>query len=334
MPGLVADVGGTWARFALVEPDGPIGRIAVHECVRHAGLEEAVAAYLEAEGGDARPRRAAISVASPVVGDRVSLTNHPWSFSIEEVRRRFGFETLSVVNDFAAVARAVPELRPEDLVKIGAGEPAPGAALAVLGPGTGLGVSGLAPTRAGGWTVIEGEGGHVTMAAATRREAEVLAEVGRAFGHVSAERVLSGPGLVNVHAAICRLDGVASDPELTPRDIAAAGVERRSARCRETLRLAAAMLGTFAADLALTLGARGGVYVAGGMVPRYVEAFAESGFRRRFEDKGRFSGYLAAIPTWVVMHEVPALLGLAAMLQPGARPAAGADASPCVEAPG
>ena len=220
-----------------------------------------------------------------------------------------------MVNDFAAVARGVPHLRPDDLVQIGGGEPAPEATRAVLGPGTGLGVSGLAPSTAGGWTVLEGEGGHATMAAANRREAEVLAEVGREFGHVSAERVLSGPGLVNLHAALCRLDGVAPDSGLTPRDIAAAGVERRSARCRETLRLAAAMLGTFAGDLALTLGARGGVYVAGGMVPRHVQAFAASGFRRRFEDKGRFSAYLAAIPTWVVMHEFPALLGLASLVR-------------------
>ena len=315
MPGLVADVGGTWARFGLVEPDGSIARVAVRECARHAGLEEAVAAYLEDEGGNARPRRAAISVACPVVGDRVSLTNHPWTFSIEDVRRRFGFETLSVVNDFAAVARSIPHLGPEDLVQIGGGAPAPGAALAVLGPGTGLGVSGLAPAGAGDWAVIESEGGHATLAAANRREAAVLAEVGRAFGHVSAERVLSGPGLVNLHAALCRLDGEAPDSGLTPPDIAAAGVTRRSARCRETLRLAAAMLGTFAANLALTLGARGGVYIAGGMVPRYVEAFAESGFRRRFEDKGRFSGYLAAIPTCVVTHEVPALLGLASLVR-------------------
>ena len=314
MPGLVGDIGGTWARFGLVDRDGSLERVSASECARHEGLEAAVGAYIEDAGRNARPRRAAISVACPVTGDRVSLTNHPWSFSIEDVRRRLGFETLTVVNDFAAAARGVPRLRPEDLVRIGGGEPVPEAALAVLGPGTGLGVSGLVPTDAGDWTVIEGEGGHATIAAFDRREAEVLAEVGREFGHVSAERVLSGPGLINLHAALRRIDGLAPDPGLTPRDIAVAGVERRSARCRETLRLAAAMLGTFAADLALTLGARGGVYIAGGMVPRYVHAFAESGFRRRFEEKGRFSGYLAAIPTWVVMHEFPALLGLASLV--------------------
>ena len=294
--------------------DGTIGRIADGECRDHAGLPDALAAYLEGAGGGTRPRRAAISVACPVLGDRVSLTNHPWSFSIEEVRRRFGFETLAVINDFSAVARAVPHLGDADRMQFGGGRPAPEAAIAVLGPGTGLGVSGLVPAG-GGWAVIEGEGGHVTMAATGRREAEVLAEVRREFGHVSAERVLSGPGLVSLHRALCRLDGKAPGPPPAPHDIVAEGAEGRSPRCAEVLDLAAELLGTFAADLALTLGARGGVYIGGGLVPRYARRFAESGFRRRFEDKGRFSEYLAAIPTFLILHEFPAFLGLASLVR-------------------
>lgn len=315
MPELVGDVGGTWTRFGLVGRDGRIGQVGIRECTAHEGLDGALADYLEVEGRGARPRRAAVSVACPVTGDRVSLTNHPWSFSIEELRRRFDLETLAVVNDFAAVALALPHLRPVDLMPVGGGTPQAGAAKAVLGPGTGLGVSGLVPTGTGGWAIIEGEGGHATMAAANRREEEALAEIRREFGHASAERVLSGPGLVNLYASLCRLDGEAPDPQTTPRDIVTAGLERRSARCRETLRLASAMLGTFAADLALTLGARGGVYIGGGLVPRYASAFAESGFRRRFEEKGRFSGYLATIPTWIVVHELPALVGLASLVR-------------------
>ncbi|MCY4452236.1 MAG: glucokinase [Immundisolibacterales bacterium] len=316
MAGLVGDIGGTWARFAVVEPDGTIGRVAVRPCAECPGLAEALADYVAGEGMAAPPRRAAISVACPVAGDRVSLTNHPWSFSIEELRDRFGFESLSVVNDFAAVARAVPRLRAGDFMQIGGGGPVSNAAMAVLGPGTGLGVSGLVPTGDGGWAVIEGEGGHATMAATTPRETRVLAELGRTFGHVSAERVLSGPGLVNLHAALCRLDGEPPDPQMSPRDIVSAGLERHAPRPREALRLAAAMLGTFAADVALTLGARGGVYIGGGLVPRYAHPFGQSGFRHRFEDKGRFSDYLAAIPTYVVLHEYPALLGLASLVGP------------------
>ena len=326
MAGLVGDIGGTWARFGLVEPDGTLGRVATRRCSDFPGLGEALAGYLEDAGKGIRPRRAAISVACPVTGDRVSLTNHPWSFSVEAVRRRFGFESLAVINDFSAVARGVPLLGDGDRVQLGGGRPVAGGAIAVLGPGTGLGVSGLVPAG-DGWAVIEGEGGHATMAAATRREAEVLAEVGREFGHASAERVLSGPGLVNLHAALRRLDGDASGPDPAPHDIVAAGVDGRSPRCGEVLDLAAEMLGTFAADLALTLGARGGVYIGGGLVPRYARRFAESGFRRRFEDKGRFSEYLAAIPTWLIVHEVPAFLGLACLVRAPCSPAGGAGAN-------
>ena len=323
MAGLIADVGGTRARFGLVGPDGTVGHIAVRECSAHAGFADAAAGYLEGLGPDAgRPRRAAVAVACPVTDDRVTLTNHPWSFSIEETRGRFGLDTLTVVNDFSAAARGVPHLRAGDLMQIGGGQPLGGAAKAVLGPGTGLGVSGLVPADGGGWAVLEGEGGHVTAAASGTREADVLADLRREFGHVSAERVLAGPGLVNLYAALCRLDGETPEPRLTPHDVVTRGLERRSPRCREAIGLAAEMLGTFAADLALTLGARGGVYVGGGIVPRYAAAFAASGFRRRFEDKGRFSGYLAAIPTYVVLHEFPAFLGLASLVleSPGAAP--------------
>ena len=320
MAGLVGDIGGTRARFGLVEPDGRVGRVEAGECRDHAGLPDALDAYLAGAGGGARPRRAAISVACPVLGDRVRLTNHPWSFSIEAVRRRFGFETLAVINDFSAVARAVPHLWSADLMPIGGGRPVEGAAIAVLGPGTGLGVSGLVPAG-GGWAVIEGEGGHVTMAASGPREAAVLAEVGRELEHVSAERVLSGPGLVSLHAALCRLDGETVGREPTPEEIVAEGATGRAPRCAEVLDLAAELLGTVAADLALTLGARGGVWIAGGLVPRFARRFAASGFRRRFEDKGRFSAYLAAIPTWLVLHEHPALLGLASLVrEPPQRP--------------
>ena len=314
MTGLVGDIGGTRARFGLVGPDGAVTDVEVRECRDHAGLADAVHAYLSGAAQGARPRRAALSVACPVTGDRVSLTNHPWSFSIEAIRRRFRFEALAVVNDFSAVARSVPHLGDGDRMQVGGGRPVAGAAIAVLGPGTGLGVSGLVPAG-GGWAVIEGEGGHVTMAASDPREAAVLAEVGRELEHVSAERVLSGPGLVSLHAALCRLDGEASGREPTPEEIVAEGATGRAPRCAEVLDLAADLLGTVAADLALTLGARGGVCIAGGLVPRFARRFAASGFRRRFEDKGRFSAYLAAVPTWLVLHEHPALLGLASLVR-------------------
>ena len=325
MSGLVGDVGGTWARFGLVGRDGAFQRVEVCACAGYAGLAEALEAYLDDTARGVRPRRAAVSVAGPVTGDRVNLTNHPWAFSVEAVRRRLGFDTLAVINDFSAVARGVPHLGAADRRQIGGGRPAAGAAVAVLGPGTGLGVSGLVPADGGGWAVVEGEGGHATMAATGPRESRVLAEVAREFGHVSAERVLSGPGLVHLHRALRRLDGEEpGGPGPTPEEIVAEGAGGRSPRSGEALDLAAELLGTFAADAALTLGARGGVYVGGGLVPRYADRFARSGFRRRFEDKGRFSEYLAAIPTYLIVHELPAFLGLASLVrEPPGRTAAG-----------
>jgi len=313
MTGLIADIGGTNARFGLAEADGSVHDVAILAGADHDSLAAAAAAFLRSAATEAPPLHAAFCVASPVTGDRIELTNSPWSFSIEETRSALGLETLEVINDFTAVALSVPRLKATDLIAVGSGSPVRGAARAIIGPGTGLGVSGMIPAR-GGWAPLETEGGHVTMPATTDRETEVLAALRRQFGHVSAERVLSGSGLVNLYRAIAEVDGIDADERLEPADVAARGIDDIDPLCNAALHMAAEMLGTVAADLALTLGARGGVYIAGGIVPRYVDAFARSGFRRRFENKGRFSGYLAAIPTWVVTHELSAFVGLAEVL--------------------
>jgi len=241
------------------------------------------------------------------------MTNHPWSFSISALRSQLGFDRLEVINDFTALALALPRLTPQHRMQVGGGTPAAGAALGVLGPGSGLGVSGLIPVPAGGWIALAGEGGHATMAPVTDREGAVLDRMRRHFDHVSAERVLSGPGLVNIYNTLAALDGVPSrgytaaqitDPETGAAD----------PLCAEATELFCSMLGTMAGNLALTLGARGGVYVGGGIVPRLGKRFAQSPFRARFEAKGRFSPYLAAIPTYVVTHPLPAFLGCAAVL--------------------
>ncbi len=311
-PGLIADIGGTNARFALVAPRSaePLQPLVLH-CADYAGPAEAARSYLERVGVERPPRRAAFAIASPVLGDRIEMTNHAWRFSVAQVRDRLDLEQLEVVNDFIAVAMAVPHLATVDKVAVGGGEATPGAPVAVLGPGTGLGVSALVPT-AGGWLPIATEGGHVTMAAADDREAEVLAWLRQKQGHVSAERVLSGPGLINLYSALCGLAGHAAEP-LSPADLtrrAAAGDGRAS----ETLEMFFAMLGTVAGNLALTLGARGGVVIAGGIVPQLLPSFLASGFRRRFEDKGRFTGYLEHIPVHVATHPYPAFLGLAGLV--------------------
>lgn len=311
---LIADIGGTHARFALVDEAGRPGEPAVMRCADHVGPAQAAQAFLAAHGGDAKPTRAAFAVASPITGDVVDLTNSAWHFSVEQVRRDLGLERLDVINDFTAVALSVRHLGENDKVKLGGGQPAERAPIAVLGPGTGLGVSALVPDRSGGWTALAAEGGHATMASASDHEDAVLAWLRKRFTHVSAERVLSGPGIVNLYEALAAIRGRPA-AYTTPDAISQRGLDGSCLLCRETLDMFFAMLGTVAGNLALSLGARGGVYIAGGILPRMHQAFAQSGFRRRFEDKGRFQDYLATIPTWLVIHPQPAFMGLAGLVR-------------------
>lgn len=310
---LIADIGGTNARFALVDEHGRPGEPMVVRCADHAGPAEAAQAFLAAQGGGARPLRAAFAVASPITGDVVDLTNSAWHFSIEAVRRQLGLDRLDVINDFTAVALSVRHLGPDHVVKLGGGGAVGLCPIGVIGPGTGLGVSALVPDFAGRWTALATEGGHVTLAAANAHEDAVLDWLRGRFGHVSAERILSGPGLVNLYDALAAIRGVPAAYS-TPDAISARGLDGSCPLCREALDMFFAMLGTVAGNLALTVGARGGIYIAGGVLPRMRDAFVQSGFRRRFEDKGRFHDYLAPIPTWLVVHPQPAFAGLAGLV--------------------
>jgi glucokinase len=240
------------------------------------------------------------------------MTNHPWSFSVAALRARLGFERLEVINDFTAVALALPCLGAADRLAIGGGSPAAGAPLGVLGAGSGLGVSGLIPASAG-WVPLTGEGGHVTMAPADECESAVIDHLRRHFDHVSAERLLSGPGLVNIYNSLCALAGMPARG-YTAAEITDPATGAVDPLCRESTNLFCAMLGTVAGDLALTLGARGGIYIAGGIAPRLGRNFLASPFRERFEAKGRMRSYLAAIPTYLVVHPLPAFVGCAALL--------------------
>lgn len=310
---LIADIGGTHARFALVDAAGYVGQPMVMRCADHAGPAQAAQAFLAAQDGGVHLRRAAFAVASPIIGDSVDLTNSAWHFSIAQVRRDLGLERLDVINDFTAVALSVRHLAPEHLLKVGGGVAAAGCPIAVLGPGTGLGVSALVPDSSGQWTALATEGGHVTLAAANAHEDAVLDWLRQRFGHVSAERILSGPGMVNLYEALAALRGVPAAYS-TPDAISQRGQDGSCPLCRETLDLFFAMLGNVAGNLALSVGARGGVFIAGGILPRMQGAFAQSDFRRRFEDKGRFQTYLSPIPTWLVIHPQPAFAGLAGLV--------------------
>jgi glucokinase len=313
--GLVGDIGATNARFAFVLPEGGTTAVRNYASSDFGSLHDALEKYLSDEAGSARPTKAALAVASPVLGDEITFTNSAWTFSIETLRSQVGLEKLEVINDLAAQALAVPELGVDDTSQIGAGAPVNGTPIGVLGPGTGLGISALISGPSGLAPVaVAGEGGHVTMSPATKMESDVLDLMRKRYDHVSAERVLSGPGLVNLYGALCELANVPA-ASFTPAQIISTRIWDEDPRTRAASFMFCAMLGTIAGNLALTLGARGGIYVSGGIVPRLGSFFAQSEFRSRFEKKGRFHGYLEKIPTFVIVRPLPGLLGAAALLK-------------------
>ena len=311
---LLGDIGGTNARFALYDGHtlGPVANRAVAD---YAAPVDAIRDVLAGADGE-YPQTAILAVAGPVEDGHATLTNGRWRFDAADLGTMLGFEVLTLINDFAAQAHAIPALTEQDLVGVGGGRAVPAAPAAVIGPGTGLGVAGLIPS-AGGTDVLVTEGGHVTMAPADADESRLVDHLRASFGHVSAERVLCGAGLVNLYHAIAGLEG-AEAPERTPEEITQAALEGSCPTSVRALDAFCAMLGTVAGNLALSLGAKGGVYIAGGIVPRVMDQFVRSSFRTRFEDKGRFSDYMAAIPTRVVMHPNPALLGLTRLVDAGA----------------
>ncbi len=308
-PVLIADIGGTNARFALADSGG-ISAIEVLRTRDFPDMAAAIRAYLDRAAPGNTPDRAALAVASPVIGDHVHLINSGWSFSIDGLRRAFGFKALRVVNDFAAIALAVPHLAPGDVEQIGGGDAVCGAPAIIIGPGTGLGISALVWNQ-GRAVAISTEGGHATLAAVDEREDAVISHLRARFGHVSVERCVSGPGLVNIYGALAG----ESAADLTPAAVTDRALSGSDALCVEALDMFCAMLGTVAGNLALGYGALGGVYIAGGIVLQLGDFFAASDFRARFEAKGRFTDYNAAIPTWVITAQQPAFTGLVALLE-------------------
>jgi glucokinase len=307
---LLADIGGTNARFALQTGPGQFACIEVLACAGYATLGDAITAYVKLAGQrgyDARSvRHAAIAIANPVEGDVVSMTNHHWSFSISALQAERELATLLVVNDFAALAMALPYLQPGQRERIGGGEDVHGRPIGLVGPGTGLGVGGVIPAGTG-WVALASEGGHASFAPINREEAKILDFLWNEYGHVSAERLLSGMGLELIHRA--RTGERLSAPEITSH-----ALDGSCTGCEGTVKMFCAILGSVAGNVALTLGATGGMYIGGGIVPRLGKLFAASQFRQRFEGKGRLSPYLARIPTYLITEQYPALTGVAAML--------------------
>jgi glucokinase len=301
---VLGDIGATNARLAFLA-DGTLGPVKWIEVARYAKLTDAVWEFLQ---GKRTAATALFAVAAPVEGQRANFTNSPWTIDGRELQDRFKFQTVRIINDFEATALSLPHLMEEDLRPLGGGRAEAGAPMVALGPGSGLGVAGLVGDGSCR-TVVPSEGGHATLAAASPREDAVLDHLRQRFGHVSAERALSGPGLENLYQAIIALDEI----DLALRNAAQitdAALKGTCATSRAALDMFCGMLGSFAGNVALTYGARGGVYIAGGIAPRILDYLAASEFRRRFEQKGRLQKYLKSIPSQVIVHPAATFLGL------------------------
>ncbi|WP_363797264.1 glucokinase [Lysobacter firmicutimachus] len=315
---LLADIGGTNARFALSTTDGArpqlcADSVQIFAVADFPSLADAARHYLDRTG--ATPSHGVFAVAGRVDGDEARITNHPWVISAERTRQALGLSRIDLVNDFTAQAMAVSLLQPSDVVPIGGArwngwDDDRDRTYAIIGPGTGLGVGGLL-RRDGRYYPLQTEGGHVSFAPGTPEEIEVLQRLSGEFGRVSNERLISGSGLVNLHRSLSQIAGEDPGP-LQPADITAMAREGDE-RCLRAIDLFCAVFGAAAGDLVLTLGAWDGVFLPGGLVPKLMPWLAHSGFRQRFEHKGRFSPTMARIPTLAVTHPQPGLLGAAAL---------------------
>lgn len=301
---LVADIGGTNTRCAVAGAGGHISRVEAFRNRDFPSLDALLASYLGMLPPAERPEQAVLAIAAPIRGDEIRMSNINWTFSVEALARKLALKRVTPLNDFAAQAYALPVLQPEDLVQVGGGAVAQGAPKVVIGPGTGLGAAGLVQL-AGRWHAVTGEGGHVTMAPSDEQESRIVALGREHYGHCSAERLVSGAGLAFLYKAMH------GGSDISPDEVGAR-IKAREGDALDTLEMFFRFLATAASNLALTFAAFGGVYIAGGITPRYVPELKGSGFRARFEDKGRYRALLADIPTYVVTTEYAALRGLAA----------------------
>lgn len=310
--GLIADVGGTNIRLALVDyQSGSIEQIKKYRCSEFPGIEDAIRVYLDEV--DIQLEDACIAIACPTSGDWITMTNHSWAFSRSETKRNLGFKNFCVINDFTANAMSIPTLNARQRIQIGGAKSDADAPISVYGPGTGLGVAHLINHK-GRFIPIACEGGHADFSPISELEVEILSFLKGRFGRVSNERLISGPGLANIYEALCHIHQKPVQQYL-PADVSTKGLSGEDSICRQALAIFCQMMGSFGGNLALTLGAFGGVYIAGGVVGNFVDYFIGSDFRNRFEEKGRFSRYCSQIPVYLITAEQPGLQGAAAYLR-------------------
>jgi len=305
---LVCDIGGTNARFAVSGgADRSLRNFERLNVADFPDIGRAIAHYLDRQGS-ARPRNASIAVACPVSGDLVSVTNSHWRFSRKALTQEFGFEFLSVGNDFAALSEAVPYLGESQLRVLRNGVPVARANKLVVGPGTGLGVGGLAPAGRDGWAVIAGDGGHTSLAPGNEREDRLLKHLRTRFGRVSNERALCGDGLVNLYHFLAKEAGVEVG-ELTPAKITKAALDGSDPIASDAAIMFLDLLGGAIGDFALVLGALGGIYIGGGIMQHLAPQIDRSSMFRRMVDKGRLSNLIEPMPVFLISEPHAGLLG-------------------------
>ncbi len=304
---LLGDIGGTYARFALAG-EHSIGPTWSTEVGTRADVIDALKAFLSLGHGQKTVAGALLAAAGPVEGGRCKLTNATWLIDEEQVARALHLPWVRVLNDLEAVAAGLPDLDPAQTRLIGSNGAIPGAPMAIVAPGTGLGMA-CVVVGPSGRCVVTSEGGHASLAGTTDYQDDVINILRKRFGHASAERALSGPGIVNLHQAVVEIQGYPTR-RLTPMEVTDRAFDGSSPACREAIDAFCALLGSVAGDVALTFGARGGVYIGGGIAPRFADHLARSAFREQFVSKGRMRTYLERIPTRIILHPNPAFLGL------------------------
>ncbi|QDP72572.1 glucokinase [Legionella israelensis] len=310
---IVADIGGTNARFGYVNLDNlNIDKLSVYSCKDFSTPADALNFYQEKQSLQ-HVKHVAIAIACPVASDFISMTNFCWQFSASDLKNQLGLSHLQVMNDFTAMAMSLPQLTSQEKIQIGSGVSDPQKPMVVLGAGTGLGVATLIPDKQR-FISVPGEGGHINWASQNEQEWFIQQFLTKQFGRVSAERLLSGPGIENIYRALAAYYKKKVD-FLNASEIAHLALTEKHPLALATVKQFFASLGGFAGDLALTLGAFGGVYIAGGIVPKLLPLLHESEFRARFEAKGRFDVYNRHIPTYVVSAEQPGILGAAVLLK-------------------
>jgi len=317
-PYLVADIGGTNARFAMVTAVDhsthtyTIEQQRTYPSADFTGLEHAVAHYIEDIGGQ-KLRNGCLAIAGPVTGNQFRVTNLKWDVNIEKARETLGFDSLHLKNDFSAYAYAMPYIDKSNFITIHEGISAPRSPIAVLGPGTGFGVAMLIPER-NRKRAISTEAGHMSLPANTALQAAIKEQMSHKFELVSVERIFSGPGLRYLYEALAAVEGAKVQP-ISAAEISQHALQQTDEMCHRTLLLFCSWLGAVTGDLCLAIGARGGVYLGGGILPRISNFLIESDFLTSFKAKDQMSHYMENIPVQLVTESNSALLGVAAWLE-------------------